>query len=66
MSCFDKEGHANQANHRVAVYINKLMDWSSNPRPTATPPSTKYQRFSPLSQIAIRKKNGSLDSGIQA
>jgi hypothetical protein len=41
-------------------------DWGSNPRPTATPPSTKYQRSNPLSQIAILKKNGSLDSGIQA
>jgi hypothetical protein len=41
-------------------------DWGSNPRLTATPPSTKYQRSNPLSQIAILKKNGSLDSGIQA
>jgi hypothetical protein len=40
-------------------------DWGSNPRPTATPPSTKYQRSNPLSQITILKKNGSLDSGIQ-
>jgi hypothetical protein len=29
-------------------------------------PSTKYQRSNPLSQVAILKKNGSLDSGIQA
>jgi hypothetical protein len=28
-------------------------DWGSNLRPTATPPSTKYQRSNPLSQIAI-------------
>jgi hypothetical protein len=32
----------------------------------ATPPTTKYQRSNPLSQIAILKKNGSLDSGIQS
>jgi hypothetical protein len=32
----------------------------------STPPSTKYQRSNPPSQIAILKKNGSLDSGIQA
>jgi hypothetical protein len=41
-------------------------DWGSNPQPTATPPSTKYQRSNPLSQIAILKKNGYLDSGIRA
>jgi hypothetical protein len=41
-------------------------DWGSNPRPTAAPPSTNYQCSNPLSQIAILKKNGSLDSGIQA
>jgi hypothetical protein len=40
-------------------------DSGSNPRPMATPPSTKCQHFSPLSQITILKKNGSLDSGIQ-
>jgi hypothetical protein len=31
----------------------------------ATPPSTKYQRSNPRSQIAILKKNASLDIGIQ-
>jgi hypothetical protein len=49
------------------IYINIFAkeNWGSNPRPTATPPSTKYQRSNPLSQIAILKKNGSLESGIQ-
>jgi hypothetical protein len=51
------------------LYVNisgkkcSRSDWGSNPRPTATPPSTKYQRYNPLSQIAILQKNGSLDSG---
>jgi hypothetical protein len=38
-------------------------DWGSNLRLMATPPSTIYQHFSPLSQIAILKK---MESGIQA
>jgi hypothetical protein len=55
-------------NLNIINYFRKVpgRDWGSNPRPTATPPSTKYQRFSPLTQIAILKKNGALDSGIQA
>jgi hypothetical protein len=44
----------------VLLYINifakesSRSDWGSNPRPTATPPSTKYQRSNPLSQIIAR------------
>jgi hypothetical protein len=49
------------------LYINifakesSKSDWGSHPRPTATPPSTKYQRSNPLSQIAILKKNSIYD-----
>jgi hypothetical protein len=56
----------------LLLYINisakksSRSDWGSNPRPTATPPGTKYQCSNPLSQIVILKMNGSLDSAIQA
>jgi hypothetical protein len=55
-------------NYFITEKFQVWHDWSSNPRPTATPPRTnKYQRLSPLSQIAILKKiYSSLDSGIQA
>jgi hypothetical protein len=43
----------------------KFHVWSGlEPATSATPPG--YQRISPRSQITILKKNGSLDSGIQA
>jgi hypothetical protein len=40
----------------ISAKNSSRSDWGANPWPTATP----------LSQIAILKKNGSLDSGIQA
>jgi hypothetical protein len=39
-------------------------DWGSDPRPMATPRSTKYQRFSPLSQIAILGNYVKLDDNV--
>jgi hypothetical protein len=38
----------------ISAKKSSRSDWGSNPRPTATPPSTKYQRSNPLNQIAIR------------
>jgi hypothetical protein len=46
----------------IHVFLRrKVPGQGSNPRPTATPPSTNH-----LSQIAIHETKGSLDSGIQA
>jgi hypothetical protein len=53
-----------QKHINISANKSSRSDWGSNPRPTATPPSTKYQLSNPLSQIAILKKNGSLDSGM--
>jgi hypothetical protein len=44
-------------------------DWGSNPRATATPPSTKYQRPNPLSQFGFRVRSSlktSADVGLPA
>jgi hypothetical protein len=52
--------------HNISAKKSSRSDWGSNARPTATPPSTKYQSFKTLWARSILKKNGSLDSGIQA
>jgi hypothetical protein len=39
----------------ISAKESSRADWGSNPRPTATPPSTKCQRSNP-SQIAILKR----------
>jgi hypothetical protein len=55
----------------VTIYINisakesSRSDWGSNPRPTATPPSTT-NALTLWARSPFLKKNGSLDSGIQA
>jgi hypothetical protein len=40
----------------ISAKKTSRSDWGSNLWPTATPPSNRYQRFSPLCQIAILKR----------
>jgi hypothetical protein len=51
--------NASEALHKCILiqvgdsWKSSRSDWGLSPRTTATPPGTQYQRFSPLSQIAI-------------
>jgi hypothetical protein len=49
----------------ISAKKSSRSEWGLNARPTAKHRLALYQCFNPLSQIAILKKNGSLDSGIQ-